>query len=351
MAKQYKYQKSFTFDGKRYNVKADTEEELYTKIANKKRDLELNMVTTNGSMLVKDWANKAIDVYKRNQKDVTRDSYEYKCRHYVLDHIGTMQIKRVKPIDCQRVLNLMEGKSKTAVNDTYQILNFIFSTAVKNKLILENPADNLVMPKYKSNSRRAITDEERQHLMKVAEADSRFNLFLLMLYCGCRPSEAMEAKGFDIMTMEDNHYLHIRGTKTENASRMVPLPDFLYEKFKDLPPMSPLCSNEAGRKHNRTSYRRLCHRLYREMNISMGCRVYRNELIPPYPLADDFVPYCLRHTYATDLCKAGIDVRVGMKLMGHADISTLANIYTHVDKSGIIDAAEKLKGYTQGYTP
>ena len=34
----------------------------------------------------------------------------------------------------------------------------------------------------------------------------------------------------------------------------------------------------------------------RAMNISMGCKTYRNALIPPYPLAADFVPYCLRHT-------------------------------------------------------
>ena len=41
----------------------------------------------------------------------------------------------------------------------------------------------------------------------------------------------------------------------------------------------------------------------REMNISMGCKVYRNALVPPYPLADDIVPYCLRHTYCTDLSR------------------------------------------------
>ena len=77
----------------------------------------------------------------------------------------------------------------------------------------------------------------------------------------------------------------------------------------------------------------------------MGCKTYRNALIPPYPLADDFVPYCLRHTYCTDLCKAKIDVRTAQRLMGHANISITADIYTHVDFDDIQEAGEKLNLY------
>ena len=81
------------------------------------------------------------------------------------------------------------------------------------------------------------------------------------------------------------------------------------------------------------------------MNISMGCKVYRNELIPPFPLADDFVPYDLRHTYCTNLARAGVDIRVAKKLMGHANISITADIYTHVDTKDIESAAELINRY------
>ncbi len=79
----------------------------------------------------------------------------------------------------------------------------------------------------------------------------------------------------------------------------------------------------------------------------MGCRVYRNELIPPYPLAADFVPYCLRHTYCTDLQKRGIDIRVAQYLMGHADIQMTANIYTHTDTDIIVNAAKKINAFPE----
>ena len=73
-----------------------------------------------------------------------------------------------------------------------------------------------------------------------------------------------------------------------------------------------------------------------------GYKCYRNQLQPPLPLAEDFVPYCLRHTFCTNLAKAGVDIRTAQKLMGHSNIQMTANIYTHVDDSQIQIAAEKM---------
>ncbi len=83
----------------------------------------------------------------------------------------------------------------------------------------------------------------------------------------------------------------------------------------------------------------------------MGYKVYRNQLVPPYPLADDFVPYDLRHTFCTDLQKKGIDIRTAQYLMGHSDIQMTANIYTHADTSTIPEAARLMHGTTGGTTP
>ena len=167
-----------------------------------------------------------------------------------------------------------------------------------------------------------------------------------MLCCGCRPSEACEAKGMDIRRMEDQPVLHIRGTKTEKSDRFVPIPDALYQKIKNTPKFDYIAPNQAGKKHDASSYRRITKSLYREMNIAMGCRVYRNQLIPPLPLAEDFVPYDLRHTYCTDLQKKKVDLRTAQYLMGHSDISLTANIYTHADNSTILEAAKLINGTT-----
>lgn len=338
--------RSFTFDGKRYYVTADNEKLAERKIANKLRDLEEGRIVLSGNMTVKDWGLEAVEVYKTSQSDITREKYMQAMRHCIFEPIGVMQLKNVKPLHCQQVLNMQAGKSNRQIDGVYQMLNFIFRKAVENKLLLENPAENIAKPAGYTNGRRAITEQERKHLIKVAEHDDGFILFLLMLYCGCRPSEAMEAMGKDISLLEGQPVLHIRGTKTRNADRTVPIPDVLYQRIKDTPKLSYIAPNQAGKKHKEGSYKRTVKRLYREMNISMGCRVYRNQLVPPYPLAEDFVPYDLRHTYCTDLQKKGIDIRAAQYLMGHSDISLTSNIYTHADNSTILEAAKLINGTT-----
>ena len=153
--------------------------------------------------------------------------------------------------------------------------------------------------------------------------------------------------GKDIITLMDNgeayNALHIRGTKSGNADRNVPLPDELYERIKNAPKFDYISKDTKGNKLTKSSLKCALKARRREMNISMGCRVFRNELVPPYPLAEDFVPYCLRHTYCSNLCKKGVDIRVAQYLMGHSDIRLTANIYTHTDNSAIVEAAKKMR--------
>jgi site-specific recombinase XerD len=66
-------------------------------------------------------------------------------------------------------------------------------------------------------------------------------------------------------------------------------------------------------------------------------------------IAPDLVPYCLRHTYCTDLQAKGVNLKMASYLMGHADISVTGNIYTHVTESALNEAAA-LIGVTSGVT-
>ena len=330
--------KTFTFDGKRYYIRGKTEREVYEKMALRKHELQQGHVPPE-RMTVKDWIAKSIEVYKPNISDEYRYEMERRLQKYVVPAIGHLLVSQVRPIQLQEILNAQSGRSKSHIVKLQQEMRFVFRTAVQNRLIREDPTEYLQRPNGYTRKRRSITAEEREHLLKACAADPSFFLFELMLYAGCRPSEAIGVVGSDLQMLRDVPVLHIRGTKTENSDRIVPVVPELLPRLRALAPDQLASPNAAGRKHTTSSYKRTVDRLRREMNISMGCKVYRNQLVPPYPLADDFVPYLLRHTFCTDLQKRGVDVRAAQKLMGHADIQTTANIYTHQDDDTLLQAA------------
>lgn len=344
MSKKYKYRTTFTFDGKRYQVLANSERELIEKKTNRIRDLKEGKVTVGPNMPVKTWAQMALDTYKHDVTEETRRNIDYRLEKHVYSAIGSMPIRSVRQINLQRILNSVSDSSGWLIDKLFQEIKFIFRTAFDNKIIIEDPARTLQKPSGKNKgSRRSLTEHETEHFFSVCDADPRFTLFLMMYHCGCRPGEAIKAIGKDIEMKDGAPQLHIRGTKSANADRYVPIPSALYEKIKDTPPFAPISPNRSGQPHTDSTYKRLREALYRQMNLSMGCRMFRNALVPPFPLADDFEPYCLRHTYCTNLAKAGVDVRTAQKLMGHASIQTTADIYTHIDNDEIMKAGRLIE--------
>lgn len=293
-------------------------------------------------MPFREYAEMCIETYKVNQKPVTRKTYLRRVRHCILELIGDMPIEDIQPIHCQQVMNNQSGNSKTQISEVINALNFIFEHAIDDGMIIQNPAAKITKPKGTHTHRRALTAHEREHFIKVGITDRRFYFFLLMLYCGCRPSEASECKGYDISINDGYPLLHIRGTKTANADRLVPIPDELYTLIKKTPKNDFIACTSTGYKMTGNNARNAWKAYKRQLNISMGCNMYRNALVPPLPLAPDLVPYCLRHEYCTELARRGVDIRIAQKLMGHSDIKLTANIYTNLNSDDVLTAAKML---------
>ena len=61
------------------------------------------------------------------------------------------------------------------------------------------------------------------------------------------------------------------------------------------------------------------------------------------PVAEDFTPHLFRHTYASDLYRAGVDVKSAQYLLGHSDIKTTLDTYTHFEGEDV--SISKLEEY------
>ena len=325
---------TFTYEGKRYSVYAYTEKEAGIKIAEKKA--ELKNTARDSSMRLGDWAEFCISTYKVNCAENTLQHLRWVADRCVVKVLGNAPIGTIRAVDCQRCLNMTQGKSKAHIKYVHDMLKFLFHRAFVDGLISQDPTENLVKPKGTEGHRRACTPEERKAVIEVGKTERRYYVYLLMMLSGCRPSEAYEAKGSDIYMMDGKPVLHIRGTKTKRSDRLVPIPKELYQIIKKTAPRDYVSPTDGGNKQGNNSKRAWEHFRY-HLDIYMGAPTYRNAVIESK--TEGLTPYCLRHEYCTELARKGIDIRTAQKLMGHSSITLTANIYTNLETRDILDDA------------
>ena len=306
--------KSFTINGKRYEVTGKTQKELDDRYFYKRLQVEGGV---QKSISVEEWCNEWLVRYKKDK--ITKKNYNMYIslvERFILLHIGEKLLANVTPSDCQTILNNLTGYSEFTIHKVNFTLKNIFEMAIIEGLIDKNPAISLIKPKGKTQTRRSLTDEERQRFL-TALTGKRYELyFQLLLYCGLRPHEAEWIQGSDIV----NRVLHIRGTKSKNADRYVPIPSFL--GLPDLEQDEFLFNNLTEKKRNRW---------WNSLKKELG--------------EVTWTPYCLRHTYCTDLEKAGVPINIARQLMGHSDISLTSKIYTHTEDKLFKAVAVTIESY------
>lgn len=337
--------KTARWNGKKYEATGKTELEAMTKLAEKLAAAKRGEAEVSGSMTVSSWYKQWIDLYKK-PKGLTEKSlkmYDEKFNGYIRPAIGHMKLKDVKDVHLQRILNSQAGRSASHVKKIRMVLQEMFKRARQSRLIPYDPAELLELPTVKQGRRRSITEEERAAILAVA-ARHRAGLWVLtLLYTGMRPGETAALTWSDVDFDHNEIHVHaakesgnrtIKGPKTASGVRDIPihaalLPRLLEAKGK---PFSLVFPTKAGTVQNESSMRRMWNSFISGVEEELGRP------------AEGLTPYCLRHTFCTDLQRAGVPINVAKELMGHADIQTTANIYTHRDNATLHNSIALLDG-------
>jgi len=357
--------------GKKYEkTSTKSQREADKKADQLRRDLEDGKIGITKQMRVSVWAYEWLDTYKKPR--VGEKCYKEHRRHIekmIVPQIGGLRLSEVTDIHLQKILNEKTGHSFSDAKYLRDTIRAIFIKAKESRLIAHNPAEFLTMPATTKGTHRSITDQERQHFLKVAETHPAGLMFKTMLYCGLRTGEvtALSWKDIDV----DSHMLNVvagmesgtdklKAPKTAAGVRKVPIPDCIYhdliERRSD--PLQPIFAQETtGNRHTETSRAKAWRSFKNAMDDSMGAvwdkrpakdsKMRLTKVLSV--VAPDLVPYCLRHTYCTDLQAKGVPIKVASYLMGHASIAVTANIYTHITEDAISNAAA-LIGVTYGVT-
>jgi len=366
--KKYEYERvTFYYDGKRHESTGKTLKEAHANAAEKRLALKAGTIGTSGSMTVSRWADEWLETYKEHSVgEGQRKNYELYLG-IIKSSIGSMKLKDVKDVNLQRILNRRAApddetgkvKSKSDLTKLRAAMKALFKRARVSRLISYDPAEELVLPASKDGTHRSITENERKNILKIAETHYAGLWIKTMLYCGLRPGEtrALDWRHIDfkkkLVRVEQAMKAatkRIDSPKTASGVRAIPIPDKLCSELMLARggPYEPVFAQPTtSKRHTKASMQCLWGNFKRELDISMGAKLHRNQIIVS-TLSPDLVPYCLRHTYGTDLQNAGVPINVAKYLMGHGNISVTANIYTHTTEAAIMDAADKINKYVTG---
>lgn len=344
------YRTSFRFDGKTFGVSGRSESEVNRKIGQKKAELKAGQAISRKPVTVAKYGKEWAETYHGTDSETDKD-YRRIVAHHIAPDIGHLLLRDVTESTLQALLNRKaEDLSPSRVHKIKITLGQMFRKARKNHLIADNPAEDLTLPDgMTAGTRRSLTEDERQLLLHVLPGQ-RGNLYCkLMLYCGLRPGEvnALQWKHVDL----ENGIIHVMQAVKHNTTtigppksaagyRDIPIPKAFLRELNGGTDEDYVAS-WTGKMITRSGQARMWASVKRAMDIEAGATVYRNQIVESV-LADDLDLYCLRHTYCTDLQKAGVPINIARELMGHSDISVTASIYTHTSTDEAIRAVGKL---------
>lgn len=222
--------------------------------------------------------------------------------------------------------------------------------------------------------RRALTKEERFWIQDTPHRAQR--AAMIGMYAGLRRGELIPLQ-WDSVRLEERQIVVERFVefdanipvvkmegKSESAFRVIDIPqvlaDFLREeKLKDLRSgiiNTLVCPDTRGKMYTSSGWRALWNSYLADLNIKYGHSI-RSDGRPvtskyirePIKLTiPNITAHWLRHTYATILYMSGVDVLTAKEQLGHADIKTTLEIYTHLDKLYKRKNMQKLDDFLSG---
>lgn len=360
--KDGRYVKTFSIGSKsdgtyeRKYFYGDSLQEVNAKIDEYKNLLKTGFVKSLDGLSVKEWVNEYESLYH-----MPKEYGPYRDR--INADIGNMALSDIRPMHLQRSLNNYSGKSKSAATKYRMLLKQVFYRAYRNKLIVDDPSIDLMIPDSTTKgTHRALEQWEIDLILNHWQAHNNGLWFILCLCTGLRRSEmiALNWNNIDlderIITVSQAAYrkgnqFYIRDSaKTAAGMRSIPIPNQLYDALLSIPPHlrkgllctidgTPLSENSV-----RNSLNSFCKALEqitngetvdinRQNSITEKIRAASPELENTPRKSFLFRYHDLRHTYATGLYDAGIDVKAAQYLLGHSDIRITIDLYTHLSQT------------------
>lgn len=322
------YEKGMTINGKRVRFRGKSEREVLQKIAQYEERQEKGLTFFE---VAETWRNEYSAEVEYYSYTKSRAAY-----NSALDYFGEMYIKDISAQDINKYYAFLaaKGYAKKTVNNYKAIVSNIFKHAIVNGHADSNPTILVDVPKKLKQTKRSLPSDADIAKVKASVHCEFGFLALFLMYTGCRKGEALalQFKDIDVKNKKIKIYKsvyfesdrpYIKQPKTESGIREVPLLNALIPHLPKGKPEEYVFSPDGTKPYGQSTFNRHWKKYQEQSGV-------------------DATPHQLRHAYATLLYEAGIDDKLAQEIMGHADIATTRNIYTHIRTSKLDTAANML---------
>lgn len=275
----------------------------------------------------------------------TLDAYERDLRQFdanLNQRVGTT-FSQATEADIERFLKELRAREQksTSIARKVSALKQFYKFLVKEGHLKDNPTLFIEAPVQTSKLPKTLQAEDVEALLKVVDEGShtesaalaiRDRAMIYLLYAtGMRVSELLSLKVSN--TDIEAGFARVIGKRSKE--RIIPFApiagqhvlQYLQQVRPTFDPQSDeLFLGQGGEPLTRQAF----WKNLKKVALKAG-------------LAQSLHPHLLRHTFATDLLKSGMNLRSLQMLLGHADLQT-TQIYTHV-------APERLKDVIDQYHP
>lgn len=326
-------------DGKpiRKYIYAKTLKELDQKYRDFMNEKEHGAVIDRSRMTIAELA----DIWLEREKKpyIRLQSYYFYERwlESMKKYVGHYRVQQFQYADLVALQTRLVGEGKQQLYNLYlYLLRAMLKYAVREEIVYRDITAGAQKLRVGHPKKRHLTDAEITRLKGVECDLSEKAIIYTLFYTGVRVGELCALRWDDVDFSE--HTISITKTvvrqvkssprvqemtKTEAGRRKVLMPPALEEVLLALS-RDRTCDlvfpNKVGKEmHSHTFYAKwktISNAIYGEGNAPK-----------------DFTPHLLRHNFASMLYKSGTPIKAAQRLLGHADIKTTLDTYTHFELS------------------
>ncbi len=348
------YEGRTKLQGENISVYADSPKKALEKLEEVKYQIRHGIYCRPNEETVDSWFEIWMETYKEPAvKKSTIQTYRQAYNEFISPEMGRRKVEAIKPQMIQRFINNLydKGYSQSRLKVVYVILQGMYKQAQINGLVVTNPVDAVIIPKYqkkRQEDKRVMTVQEQQDFLEAAAGSKYYDFYILALTTGMRINEILALQWSDIVFSKKQ--IIVKGTlfyqrggggriieppKTESSRRTIPMLEIteemlhnrrkrqlqykmmLGENWKEEPQLpNMVMTHEEGGVFWDTDIRVDMKRIIRELQKKGDF--------------DPVTPHTFRHTFATRCIENGMPLQVLKTILGHSSLAMTADLYSHV---------------------